>query len=107
MASSTDKQAKKATGQPDAVDRAAAMLKESIDEWSTATKASFDRALSGTYTAEQFAGDVAGAWARAVRDMARLMTAASSLTTFAAKVPTKQDPAAKPSTSKRSSEGGR
>jgi hypothetical protein len=103
MANSGAKQDKgkdTATPKGDPVDRAVAMAKQSLDEWATATKSSFDRALAGTYTAEQLARDMTAAWARAVRDWARLLTAASSLTTF---VSTSEGPGdAQPSASPKS-----
>jgi len=88
----------------DPVQRALDLVTQSVDEWTSATKSSFDRALAGTYSAEDLAADVSGAVARGVRDWARLFTAAANLlsTVATAPVPGKPEAGDQPAAATRS-----
>lgn len=88
----------------DPVQRAVELVTQSVDEWTSATKSSFDRALAGKYTAEDLAADLSGAVARGVRDWARLFTAAANLltTVATAPVPGTPKPGARPAATTRS-----
>lgn len=88
----------------DPVQRAVELVTQSVDEWTSATKNSFDRALAGKYSAEDLAADLSGAVARGVRDWARLFTAAANLltTVATAPVPGKPEPGAPPAATTRS-----
>jgi hypothetical protein len=75
----------------DPVQRAVELVTQSVDEWTTATKSSFDRALAGKYSAEDLVGDLSGAVARGVRDWARMFTAAADLLTSVATAPVPEE----------------
>ena len=76
----------------DPVQRAVELVTQSVDEWTTATKSSFDRALAGKYSGQDLVDDLSGAVARGVRDWARMFTAAANLLTAVATAPVPGEP---------------
>lgn len=78
----------------DPVAAAVDAVSESMREWVGAAKSSFDKAITGRYTTEDLAGDVAGMAARTVRDWARMLTAAASVASSLATTPMKPQPPA-------------
>jgi hypothetical protein len=53
--------------------RGIAALSQSLDEFATAAKVSFDKAATGSYTADDLVGDVTGSIVRSVRTWGRLV----------------------------------
>ena len=79
--------------QIDPVDRMVEMVTQSVGEWATAAKSSFDRALAGGYAADDLASDLSGAVARGVRDWARAVSVVSSMVTAVSSTPPAADTA--------------
>jgi hypothetical protein len=74
-------------GQPsggDPIDKAIGLMNQTVDECADAFKAAYARALQGRYKADDLAADMSGAFARNVQAWARMVNAATSLTSYMA-----------------------
>jgi hypothetical protein len=85
--SQPDKPATDTSTPADPFDDAVTAMSDSVREWVDAAKSSYDKALSGSYTTRDLAGDVAAMTARVARDWARMLTTAAQVASSLATTP--------------------